>query len=309
MLRVAVLCFLFSVAAGDTQPGLHGDRPLMKLLNVDQPNHDFDHRAFLGREQARAFDRLPPEESRRRLGMMVDRMDADSDGMVTGEELKKWIRKAQQRHIHTNVDLQWNDFDLNKDGLITWAEYRNATYGSYLDDPQVDSESHYSNMLARDERRFKVADTNGDMIADRREFTAFLHPEDHEYMKHIVVQETIEDLDKNADGFIDLEEYIGDMYSKVDGEAEPEWVASERQQFSEFRDKNGDGKMDREETLDWILPSDYDLAEAEAQHLMHQSDANKDGMLSKAEILDKFEVFVGSQATDFGEALLRHDEF
>lgn len=46
-------------------------------------------------------------------------------------------------------------------------------------------------MMARDERRFKVADRNGDLIADKLEFTAFLHPEDHEHMKDIVVQVSV----------------------------------------------------------------------------------------------------------------------
>ena len=36
---------------------------------------------------------------------------------------------------------------------------------------------------------------------------------------------------------------------------------------------------------------------------------SQDGKLSKDEILEKYDVFVGSQATDFGEALIRHDEF
>lgn len=71
---------------------------------------------------------------------------------------------------------------------------------------------------------------------------------------------------------------IGDMYSH-DGDAdEPEWVKTEREQFVEFRDKNRDGKMDKEETKDWILPSDYDHAEAEARHLVYESDQNKVGM-------------------------------
>lgn len=64
------------------------------------------------------------------------------------------------------------------------------------------------------------------------------------------------------------------MYSSEGGE-EPDWVKTERQQFFEFRDKNHDGKMDKEETMDWILPSDYDHAEAEAKHLLHESDANQ----------------------------------
>ncbi len=75
--------------------------------------------------------------------------------------------------------------------------------------------------------------------------------------------------------FTHLTWFVGDMYTSEGDEEDPEWVATERQQFSEFRDKNKDGKMDKEETLDWILPSDYDHAEAEAKHLLHESDANQ----------------------------------
>lgn len=40
----------------------------------------------------------------------------------------------------------------------------------------------------RDERRFKMADKDGDLAATKEEFTAFLHPEEYDYMKDIVVQ-------------------------------------------------------------------------------------------------------------------------
>lgn len=43
-------------------------------------------------------------------------------------------------------------------------------------------------MHARDQRRFKMADKDGDGIATREEFTAFLHPEEFDYMKGLVVQ-------------------------------------------------------------------------------------------------------------------------
>ncbi|XP_059181972.1 calumenin-A-like [Centropristis striata] len=312
MIRPLLMCFVLCVVSGDSKPTeqksrVH-DEPLSHLEHDDAKNYDYDHEAFLGQD-AKTFDQLPPDESRRRLGIIVDKIDVNRDGFVSEEELKVWIRSAQKKHIYDSVEQQWKDFDMNDDGVISWDEYKNVTYGSYLDDPQADTEYNYSHMMARDERRFKVADTNGDLIADKQEFTAFLHPEDHEYMRDIVVQETMEDIDKNGDGFIDLKEYIGDMFTSEDGEEEPEWVASERQQFAEFRDKNNDGKMDKEETLDWILPSDYDHAEAEAKHLLHESDSNQDGKLTKDEILNKSDVFVGSQVTDFGEALLRHDEF
>lgn len=65
------------------------------------------------------------------------------------------------------------------------------------------------------------------------------------------------------------------MYNQEGDATEPEWVKTEREQFTEFRDKNKDGKMDKEETRDWILPNDYDHAEAEAKHLVYESDADK----------------------------------
>ncbi|XP_030295092.1 calumenin-A [Sparus aurata] len=314
MIRPLLMCFILCVVYGSSKPTdrksrVHDEEPLSHLKHDDNKNYDYDHEAFLGQDEAKTFDQLPPEESQRRLSIIVDKIDNNNDGFVAEDELKVWIKAAQKKHIFDSVEQQWKDFDMNNDGLISWDEYKNVTYGSYLEDPQTESEYNYTHMMSRDERRFKVADTNGDMIADKQEFTAFLHPEDHEHMRSIVVQETIEDIDKNGDGFIDLQEYIGDMFTSEDNEEEPEWVVAERQQFSEFRDKNNDGKMDKEETMDWILPSDYDHAEAEAKHLLHESDANKDGKLTKKEILDKYDVFVGSQVTDFGEALLRHDEF
>lgn len=41
--------------------------------------------------------------------------------------------------------------------------------------------------MARDERRFKMADQDNDMKANKEEFTAFLHPEEYDHMKDIVV--------------------------------------------------------------------------------------------------------------------------
>lgn len=45
----------------------------------------------------------------------------------------------------------------------------------------------YKKMLARDERRFRVADQDGDSMATREELTAFLHPEEFPHMRDIVI--------------------------------------------------------------------------------------------------------------------------
>lgn len=52
----------------------------------------------------------------------------------------------------------------------------------------VEDKATYKSMLTRDERRFKTADRDGDGIATREEFTAFLHPEEFDYMRDVVVQ-------------------------------------------------------------------------------------------------------------------------
>lgn len=72
--------------------------------------------------------------------------------------------------------------------------------------------------------------------------------------------------------------HVGDMWprnSEQEGQEEPEWVKSEREQFTNYRDKNKDGKMDKTEVMDWIIPADYDHSLAEAKHLMFEGDENK----------------------------------
>lgn len=64
------------------------------------------------------------------------------------------------------------------------------------------------------------------------------------------------------------------MYTSVKDQPEPSWVAQERAQFSKYRDRDGDGKMSREEVRDWILPPDFDHTDAEAKHLVHEADTD-----------------------------------
>ena len=295
-----------------------------------QHNRDFDHEAFLGSEdEADEFDQLTPEESRSRLSIIVDKIDLNRDGNITETELKQWIQQSQKRYIYEDVDRQWqvhtdNDPTVRK---LSWERFRNKTYG-FLDEigdntnrkRTIDDMKTYHDMLRRDERRWSMADIDGDKALDHDEFISFLHPEESEKMYDVVVDETLEDVDHDGDGRISESEYISDMYSSEDNQLSssssassssniPEWVQREREQFHTYRDKNGDGYLDREEIREWIVPANYDHADAEAKHLIYEADTNKDGILSLNEILDNYDVFVGSQATDFGDALTRHDEF
>jgi len=280
----------------------------------EEHDMDYDHEAFLGVDEAREFDQLPPEESRARLGKIVDRIDSNEDGFVSLDEMRDWIRFTQQRYITEDVDRQWTQHNVEQKEAFTWAEYRQLVYGFLdedIEDNQVDEDTiSYQHMEERDRRRWESADENKDGQLNKYEFKHFLHPEESDHMRDIVISETVDDIDKDSDGKISLSEYIGDMY-RGDGDesTEPDWVKVEREAFNEHRDENGDGYMDQEEVRKWILPADYDHTEAEAKHLIYESDTDGDSKLSKDEILANYDLFVGSQATDFGEALTRHDEF
>lgn len=88
------------------QDRVHHGTPLSEAPHDDaHGNFQYDHEAFLGRDVAKEFDKLSPEESQARLGRIVDRMDlaGDSDGWVSLAELRAWIAHTQQRHIRDSV--------------------------------------------------------------------------------------------------------------------------------------------------------------------------------------------------------------
>jgi len=195
---------------------------------------------------------------------------------------------------------------------ITWDEYDKTTYYALYDDipdPQKVTEQ-YLRLQKKDRRRFIKADEDGNGNLNKREFADFIHPEQNLRMKDLVITETIEDIDKNKDGFISLEEFISDMWDSTENNntVEPDWIKTERENFRNYRDLDHDGKMNRKEVELWLMPTDYDNIQAETLHLFREADKNQDDQLTKEEVLDKYDVFVGSQATDYGAELKIHDD-
>ena len=118
-------------------------------------------------------------------------------------------------------------------------------------------------------------DSNGSL--NKREFADFIHPEQSLRMKELVITETIEDIDKNKDGFISLEEFISDMWDSTEynNTVEPEWIQIERENFRAYRDLDHDGRMNRKEVELWLMPTDYDNIQAETLHLFREADKNQ----------------------------------
>jgi len=309
---VLLLCLVFQCYAGPKRvidPELSKEDHYADGADHEH-NPEYDHEAFVGKDQARQFEELTPEQSKERLGKLFHKVDKSGDGKVTEEELKEWIKFTQKRYVWEDAEKQMKHSDQNKDGEVSWEEYKNTTYGFMEDEESSDGASSYKDMVNRDKRRFDKADKDKKSSLNAEQFTAFLHPESDDDMKGIVIEETMEDIDKDKDGKISLDEYIGDLWpeeERAKGE-EPDWVKTEREQFEQYRDTNKDGFMDKAETGQWIMPDDFDHVSSEAKHLISESDVDNDGQVTKEEMVDKYDLYVGSQATDFGEALKKHEE-
>lgn len=303
LLTASCFCVLFSTHAAIPEAKQDKDH-----FEGDVHKSSYDHDAFVGKDEALEYQNLTPEQSKERLAKLITVMDKDNDGVITEAELIDHIKFMQKRYILKDVERTWVNHGGNKTNKLTWEDYKKTVYGP--EDANIEVTDEYAKMMSRDERRWKMADTDGDNTLNKDEYACFMHPEHCDHMKDVIVTETVEDIDKNKDGAVDIEEYINDMYRPDDDpnqKGEPDWVKFERETFKTHRDKNGDGKLDNEELKEWIMPTGFDHAEAEAKHLIQMADENKDRQLSKDEILNHYDVFVGSQATDYGEQLQKHD--
>lgn len=100
-----VLCLAFgAVMHGHTHNTLNKEReadgaysPKDKSHFSDSGEHnaEFDHEAILGsHKDAEEFDHLPPDESKRRLAILLNKMDLNNDQVINRKELKSWLMRS-----------------------------------------------------------------------------------------------------------------------------------------------------------------------------------------------------------------------
>ncbi|XP_018648565.1 EF hand containing protein [Schistosoma mansoni] len=207
---IVALCTLFSYELVESKfKPRTTDKDLSNSPHVFEGEHSaaYDHDAFLGRDEAKRFDDLTPEESKRKLGEIVDKIDLNNDGQITSEEMTAWINKVSKKMLLDDVDRAWKDFELQDGDKLSWEKHIDELFGEDgdLEDEDDETKKAYSE---KDKRRWIVADADGDGKLSKLEYLAFLHPEHEPKMRDVVIKETMEEVDKNNDSFVDLDEYI-----------------------------------------------------------------------------------------------------
>uniref|UniRef100_A0ABI7YA83 EF-hand domain-containing protein n=1 Tax=Felis catus TaxID=9685 RepID=A0ABI7YA83_FELCA len=198
--------------------------------------------------------------------------------------------------------------------LLLCAVTAGAGDAEELHYPQGEHRSEYDReallggqLHLKDKKRFEKANQDSGPGLNLEEFIAFEHPEEVDYMTEFVIQEALEEHDKNGDGFVSLEEFLGDYRRDPTANEDPEWILVEKDRFLNDYDKDTDGRLDPQELLSWVVPNNQGIAQEEALHLIDEMDLNSDRKLSEAEILENQDLFLTSEATDYGRQL--HDEY
>lgn len=267
-----------------------------------------------------------PQVIKAKLSKLVDeQIDRNKDGYVTVDELREWLKVTHLQALEATLDSQWKYFQpkqrqvLNSPNqiyqtvdAISWELYKNYTYPDmYLEMQDSEELAKIKQMIKRLEKRWAKADSNKDNLLTREEFKDFLHPEESDRTRDIVIEEAMEDVDVDKNNEVSLEEYMEHSRSVAGEEKnDPSWSQGQQGHFVNYLDKNKDGSLNRDEFKDWILPP-YDKHEAEAWRLISLTDIDRDTKITKQDILNNFQFFVGLQPPEFwmDENQKRHDEF
>jgi len=266
-------------------------------------NVHFDHEAILGSYKLeQEFDELPAEEAKRRLGLLVMKMDKNGDHFVSREELIEWIVMSFRLLDEEEALEDFEEKDTDDDDKLTWTEFLQNHFGyseqeyETMKTENKDDVTTFLEEVEDERKKFVAADTNKDDALDKSEYVAFYSPFNYEHMHHIELERTMHTHDKDKDGALSLDEFIGNS------QHDKEWEIVERERFEEF-DVDKDRLLNLQELRPWVLADTREEAEEEAEHLIQEADADKDGKLSEEEIVDAHEEFVGSQVTDYGRHL------
>ena len=279
--------------------------------------HDskFDREAILGsKKEVEEFEQLPPAEAKKKLGILAKKMDRNQDGFIDKVELGQWILRSLRMLSQEESDERFEDSDINKDGFVGWDEHKEADFPGVDEFAQMGQEGGPIDadtldelaMMYEEKILFQAADVDGDGKLSKTEFFSFSHPEDNlDKMGEAVVKTAKDTKDKNSDGRIDFQEFVGDRGRDQD----KDWLVAEKERFDTDLDKNKDGSMDDPEILDWIVPDSETIVKDEVKHLFASADDDHDDKLSMDEITNRVDVFLGSEATDYGEHLHHLDRF
>lgn len=258
-----------------------------------------------------------------RLITLFPKVDVNpADGFLSLQELKDWHLAQALSEIMHRTDREMEKYDKNKDGLVSPQEYHPP---SWVHDSGNISTYGIENGWWMEEH-FNASDEDGDGLLNHSEFNNFLHPADSINPKLIewLCKEEVRERDSDKDGRLNFPEFYHGLYSLISNYGENIFneshvshdhesmrEAEAKKLFTEL-DKNHDGFLMENElqpVINRLHPGEEYYAKQQADYMIMQADADKDGRLSLKEMLDHPYVFYSAIFTDEDDEDDYHDEF
>lgn len=201
-------------------------------------------------------DRMRKEIAGKDIGTVMEEMDTDKDGKLSWEELLKdmnqWAEGEEERAVHEERILtereKFQTADVNGDGFLDIKELPALFY----------PETHEGVLALAAKHALKQKDSNGDGRLTPKEFWEGDAVEGEELAISEEEQADFAKLDKNKDGYLDLEELKAWESGKFHTE-------QAMQKLFEIADRDGDMHV----TADELDAAKEQIAGSDAQyHLM-----------------------------------------
>lgn len=314
-------------------------KELVKILEEGEAYDEYDYDDYDDEDDH--FDPwdLDDEEIEKRLRKLVNRIDNNDDGRVTEVELVIWTFKSLHSiDMKENSKDDFDDMDENEDDFATWDEFVEDEYGEFA---EKDIEEHtkdlfdvdFNRQYNRVKSRFLVADSDKNGKLDLKEFETFKNPFHDEIVKDAWLEKVLEKVDLNNNGYLEKSEFdldwerkprkYDDIRKHIDNNDTIEFghllegaymkhmfdvIKKEDDQFHRYLDTNSNGILEGPDLLLWLSPDNADLAWEEVEELFGLCDEDEDGVLSIEEIIEEMDMWIDSDATEYGEQLRAFDE-
>lgn len=228
------------------------------------------------------------DKDKTNLRLVIPLIDKNGDGKITVQELAAWTGRSMKNFYKQEAENRLKTLDTNKDGKVSWEEYvKDAENRGGVTEKQKQ----------RDRRRFDHAREKEDGLLSRDGLISMFHPEENPNMFGIIVEEFMEFVDTDKDGFLSFDEYKG---KTVDTGNTDQQTAKDS--FKRL-DQDNDGKLNKEEMKLWLAAvNTSSQAKNQAQTQVKMADDNKDGVLSEMEIVNHMGIFTGRDGLRTGQA-------
>lgn len=250
-----------------------------------------------------------------RIISLFPRIDiGPADGHVSADELAHWNLQQAMKEVLHRMRREMELHDKDKDGLVSFKEYEPPSWSLSLQDNDTLAEMGWWS-----EEHFNASDIDGDGFLNLTEFNDFQHPADSSNPKliHWLTKQEIRERDKDKDGKLNFQEYFHGLfdslrnYDEFHNESDTSETASATKLFQDL-DKDKDGFLSEDEirpVIGTLHPSEHFYAKQQADYVLSQADADKDGRLSLQEMIEHPYVFYSAIFSDDDDEDHFHDEF